>query len=1103
MVEAPAMPLRWRLLGFLARARCAQRVVPTRPTRESEWRFAIVAALCGALAPALATPQASVAAPAPARATAEPSPAAEPTETPGPAPFGRMRWRQLGPAAGGGRVTSVVGSPNDPKLYYIGAAAGGVWKSENSGATWRPVFDKQPISSIGVVALDPTSDGTVWAGTGETNPRNDVTYGGGVYKSTDGGRTWALMGLGDALQISSIVIDPRHPNTVVVGAMGDFFADSRARGIYRTTDGGKTWTQSLYVGPRSGVSDLAMDPKNPSVLYAGVWEFRRLPWTFESGGTDDGLYKSTDGGATWTKLTGHGLPAGPLGRIGLAIAPSDGRRVYAVIESHEGILWRSDDAGATWRLVSSDTLVDQRPFYFSHLAVDPQRPDHVYAVSEMLAESRDGGTTFKETARDVHVDFHAMWIAPNDPSRMIVGEDGGYALTLDGGAHWSFSRNVPIGQVYHVGYDDQSPYRVCAPLQDNNAFCGPSNALDPEGLPNAAWERVVGGDGQWAWPDRSNPNLIWTDLQDGRLSIYDRTERRNQYIAPYEMTSAESFEIAKARYRFNWDSPIALSPWDPGTVWFGGNVVFQTKDRGRNWTAISPDLTRNDKAHQRPSGGPIARDVSGAEYTDTILDIEASPLRRGELWVGTDDGLIQLTRDGGLHWRDVTPPNIAPDGRFEIVAPSARVAGTAYAVYDRHELGDRAPHVFVTHDWGASWEEIDSGLPSREPARSIRPDPRNARLVYVGLENSIWASWDSGLHWRSLQLNLPHTPVYDIRVQPRWNDLLIATHGRALWAIDDIAPLQSLPAAQAAGQFAFAPRPTYEFSVHADDEGLYTDFAGQNPPEGALLSFYQARPATTTPSIDVFDTRGRLVRRIAGTRKVGEREVPLVTNDAGINRVVWDLRENGPVRWAGAAREEYRGPRVGVQVVPGWYTVSFAVGGATFTEPLEVRPDPRSHLPFAQLRANHDFFARAFGEYSQIDAALNRLDSVVASGTRHLEAVKKRGANAALDERLTATLERAHALRGELTADYHNDEDSIQRPGALREDLEALTRGFIAGVPNAALRAYAVQVEGRVRGAMRDVDTFFAVDVARTNEALRGAGFGPLADVPNPPEPAK
>ncbi len=787
--------------------------------------------------------------PAPA-AVSSPAPSSpEPSGTPGAAspspapspPFSRLGWRSVGPAISGGRVSAVVGSAHDPFLYYVGAAGGGVWKTENGGATWAPVFDQQDVGSIGAIALDPASDDVVWVGTGETNPRNDVTFGTGLYNSRDGGKSWTYAGLAKTMQISKIIVDPRDPRRIVVAAMGDFFADSPDRGVYRSTDGGRTWQKTLYLGPQTGASDIAADPADPSVLYAGMWQFRRLPWTFTSGGPQDGLYKSTDGGATWKQLTGNGLPSGITGRIGLAVAASEPRRVYALIESQDGILWRSDDAGAAWKLVSKDTLVDQRPFYFTHVAVDPKDANHVYGVSEMLSESKDGGRTFKAIAHNVHVDYHAIWIAPNDPKRVIVGEDGGYALSVDG-THWSDGENLPIGQIYHIGYDDETPYRLCVALQDNNAFCGPSNALDPRGNPNRDWERVVGGDGMWAWPDPADPNTIWTDLQDGNVSTYDRRAQRSTFVQPWLGTALQNFDIAGARYRFNWDSPIAFAPWDPHTVWYGGDVVFATHDRGRTWRAISPDLTRNVKAHQRPSGGPLALDVSGAEYTDTILDIEGSPRDRGEIWVGTDDGYVQMTRDDGLHWRNVTPPGILPNGRFETVAPSPLQSGTAYAVYDRHEVGDRTPYAFVSHDFGRTWRSIAAGLPSGEEARAIRPDTADPNLVYLGLENGVYVSYDAGAHWRALRLNMPPVAVYDIRIQPRRNDLLVATHGRSVYIFDDLTPVQQLAQGQTAGTMLFAPRPAYEFSLHSDEEDPYSTYYGKNPPPGAALTFYQAKP---------------------------------------------------------------------------------------------------------------------------------------------------------------------------------------------------------------------------------------------------------------------
>ncbi|MBV8372375.1 MAG: hypothetical protein JOY69_03875, partial [Candidatus Eremiobacteraeota bacterium] len=574
--------------------------------------------------------------------------------------FGNLTWRSIGPAVSGGRVAAVAGTPQDDQLYYIGTAGGGVWKSSNGGATWDPVFDKEPAPAIGAVAIDPLHKNVVYVGTGESNPRNDVSYGDGLFKSIDGGKTWSNVGLRGTRHIARILIDPRNPSHVIVGALGDVFADSADRGVYVSFDAGKTWSKTLFVGPRSGASDLAMDAQHPDTIFAGIWEFRRQPWTFTSGGPDDGLYRSTDGGRTWKRLSGHGLPDGITGRIGLAVAPSNGRRVYALIEAKGGILWRSDDGGNSWTMTSKDTLVDQRPFYFSHIAVDPRNPNHVYAVSEALSESKNGGKKFEEIAKDVHVDYHAIWIAPNDPLRIITGEDGGYALTTDGKT-WSFSRNLAIGQFYHIAASsNENPYFVCGGLQDNNAFCGPSNSLDRAGIKDDAWINVVGGDGMWAVPDPLDPTLIWTDLQDGRISVYDRTRQASRFILPYYDFAKNDFNIANRKYRFNWDSPVAFAPWDGHVAWYGANVVFQTTDRGEHWTPISPDLTLNLKEHQHPAGGPLAYDVSGAEYSDTILTIEGSPLNKGEIWVGTDDGLVQLSRDDGATWHEVTPPGVAP-----------------------------------------------------------------------------------------------------------------------------------------------------------------------------------------------------------------------------------------------------------------------------------------------------------------------------------------------------------------------------------------------------------------------------------------------------------
>jgi photosystem II stability/assembly factor-like uncharacterized protein len=984
-------------------------------------------------------------------------------------PYANLSWRSVGPAVSGGRVAAVAGTPQNDQLYYLGTAGGGVWKSANGGATWDPVFDKMGIAAIGAVAIDPTNENVVWVGTGEANPRNDVSYGIGLFKSIDGGKTWNNVGLGGTRHIARIAVDPKNPQHVVVAALGDVFVDSPDRGVYVTFDGGRNWNKTLYVGPMSGASDIALDVKNPNVVYAGIWQFRREPWTFTSGGPQDGLYKSTDGGKTWTRLTGHGLPSGITGRIGLAVAPNDGNRVYALIESKDGILWRSDNAGGDWKVVSHDTLVDQRPFYFTHLAVDPSNRDHVYGVSEALSESTDGGKTFEEIAKDVHVDYHAIWIAPNDPKRIMTGEDGGYALATDGKS-WTFSRNLAIGQFYHIAASNENPYLVCGGLQDNNAFCGPSNSLDREGIKDDNWINVVGGDGMWAVPDPADGNLIYTDLQDGRINLYNRATQASRGIAPYADFSRNDFDISQKKYRFNWDSPIAFAPWDAQTVWYGGSVLFQTRDRGEHWTPISPDLTLNVKAHQKPAGGPLALDVSGAEYTDTILYIEGSSLNRGEIWVGTDDGLVQLTRDGGASWKNVSPPGVAPDGRVEAVVPSPLRAGTAYATIDRHRSGDYAPYAFVTHDYGATWTSIAHGLPADQYVRTIRADSVNPNLVYLGTELGLYLSYDGGSNWQSLQLNLPPVSMRDVRIQPAFNDLILATHGRSLWILDDVASLQHLPEAQAAGTFLFAPRTAYAYHQHSNDEGIYTRFAAKNPPAGAILDFYQEHAAAKSPTIEILNASGTVVRTISGTHKEGKKDVPDVPNKDGINRYVWDMHEDGPVLWMGAAKEDYRGPKEGVLVVPGTYTARIVLAGKPLVQSFAVKPDPRDSWTQADYVAGYSFAKKYLADYGKIDTVLNNLDTI----RKSLAAAAKTAAAPGTDAQVTQIAAAQKSLDGIFalfTADYHNDEDSIGRPGALREDVPSGGRGGNAP-PTAATLEYAARFDADYAAAFARYNAF-------------------------------
>ncbi|MEO6912603.1 MAG: hypothetical protein ABI182_01105, partial [Candidatus Baltobacteraceae bacterium] len=761
-------------------------------------------------------------------------------------------------------------------------------------------------------------------------------------------------------------------------------------------------------------------------------------------------------------------------------------RVYATIEAKAGILWRSDDAGANWKLVSSDTLVNQRPFYFSHILVDPSNKSHVYAISEALAESKDGGKKFTAIASSVHVDYHAMWIAPNNPKRMMVGEDGGYALSVDGGKSWSFSRNIPIGEVYHVGLSqNENPYTLCGGFQDNNAWCIPSNSLDPSGILSRHAIAVSGGDGEWAIPDPADPNYIWSDSENGALGIYNKKTGDGWYVQPYLQDSQESYDLAKSKYRFNWDSPIAFAPWDPHVAWYGADVVFQSTDRGIHWKAISPDLTLNDKAHQQPSGGPITHDVSGAEYSDTILDIEGSTLATGEIWVGTDDGLIQVTRDGGAHWSNVTPKDVPAYGRVETIAPSPLEDGTAYAVIDRHRSGDYKPYVFVTHDFGKSWVSIVGNLPGNVFARTIRPDSHTTNMLYLGNEVGLYLSYDGGRHWESFKLNLPTVSVRDIRMQEAFDDIVIATHGRAMYILDDALPLQEMTAAKNQGSMLFKSPVAYEYNQHSNDEGIYTRYAGANPPTGAIIDFYQAKPQKTAPAIEILDSSGKIVRKISGTHKVGKgkksKNIPYIGNETGLNRYVWDFTTDGPVLWKGAAKERYQGPKTGPGVPPGEYTARMTLSGHRYTDALVVKADPRTQITQAQLVESYLFSKKYFHDFSVIDTMLNTLDAV----RKQLTSKKK---DAALSVQVTSAQQGRESIFNELTADYHNDEDSIQRPGALREDLQGL--GYAGGgIITPALTEFGERVDVRYAAAIAHFNAYL-----KTLEPLKLKDIKPVTE---------
>ncbi len=924
-------------------------------------------------------------------------------------PFTGLSYRQIGPAISGGRSSAVAGSDRDPALYYAGGAGGGVFKSTDGGASWVPVFDKQPVAPIGAIAIAPQDDRDVWVGTGESNPRNTVESGGGVFHSTDGGKHWQRIDLEGSAHVSAINIDPRDRRTVVVGALGRVSSDSTERGIFITRDGGAHWQRTLYAGPSSGVSSLVRVPGRPSTLFAGMWQIRRLPWRLDSGGPAGGIYRSDDGGATWRKLTGNGLPSGLTGRIGLAAGAR--QRLYALIQSREGDLWRSDNGGVTWRKMPHSPFLGARSFYFSSIYVNPANPDRLINVSLVLSMSTNGGRSFQAISKGAGWDYHSIWWSA-DGKRIINGNDEGVILSSDGGANFWQPYDVPIAQPYHVGFDRRVPYyRVCVGLQDDNSWCGPSTSDSYIGVMNRDWYQVGPGDGMWALFDPKDPSYIWstsTSSDTGQVYLFNEGTKQIYEVSPDAESNGETAP-RNLRYRWNWDSPLAFT--SDGKALLGGNVVFESGDRGQNWTVISPDLTRNDPSKQGNSGGPIGNDLSGAENYDTILYIATTPLDDAMIWVTTDDGLVQVTRDRGSHWTNVSPPEslVPPWGRIMGLDAGRSAAGTAFIAVERHLLGDDRPYLLRTDDYGAHWHSISGNLPPNQFARSIRQDPRNGNVLYAGTNRGIWITMDGGGHWQSLRLNAPATAIYDLEIQPDANDLVVASHGRGVWILDDLTPLQQWARTQAGSVALFTPRDAYRMwqwapvNTFPDPPVPPNEFVGPNAPYGAIVTYYLPRSAKSV-ALEIVDARGTVVR------KLESKDVP---KRIGLNRASWDLHENGPAKWNGTFKGN-EGPDEGAEVLPGAYTVRLTVAGTATTVPVTVKADPRDPA-VSRYQERYDFMTTLYRDLGTIDTLLNQIDA------RLKHATPKQSAALA-------------SFRSQLTYNPRNIED-LSGPAGLREHV--------------------------------------------------------------------
>ena len=879
--------------------------------------------------------------------------------------FQELRWRLIGPSRGG-RVLAVTGVRGQPEIFYFGSVGGGVWKTNDAGRTWKPVFDSQSIASIGAIAVAPSDSKVIYVGSGEADMRSSISYGNGMYKSADGGKTWAHIGLEDSRQIGRILVDPRDANKVFVAALGHAYGPNQERGVFRSRDGGKSWQKILFHDENTGAIDVAFEPGNPKTIYASLWQTRRPPWSVypPSNGPGSGLYRSIDGGDHWERVSGQGLPTEGLGRIGIAFAPSNPRRIYLIVDAKEGGLFRSDNSGQSWLRVSHDRRIWQRGWYFGEASVDPKDPDTVYVPNTTAYQSHDGGKTFAAfKGAPGGDDYHELWIDPDEPRRMILSCDQGAIVTRNGGETWSSWFNQPTGQFYHVVTDNQFPYWVYGAQQDSNAIATPSRSRY-RSLNFHDWRPIDAGDESgYIAPDPLNPGVVF----GGFVARQDFSDEQVQQMPP---TFGQP-----GKYRRTWTLPLVFSPIDRHVLYFGSQVLFRTADGGNSWQVISPDLTREDAGVPPNLDATTAADTPRGKRRGVIYTIGPSYVQAGEIWAGTDDGQIQLTQDEGKTWENVTPPELTPWSKVTHIEASHSDAGTAYAAVDRHRLDDYQAYLYRTRDFGKSWQRISDGIPEGSFLNCVREDPARKGLLYACTEKGAYVSLNDGDDWESLQLNLPVTSVRDLVVHE--SDLVIATFGRSFWILDNVTPLRQMDAhVAAADAWLFRPEAAIRMRT-GSDQGTpvpMDEFLAANPPEGAVLDYYLKERASAPIQLEIFDSEGNLVRRFASDdvlHKTNPNDVPIqmewvrdpkpLLAEAGMHRFVWDLRYAMPK----GVRRSFWGP-AGPLAAPGNYTVKLTTKGKSSTQPLTIRLDPRVKTP-------QDALTRQFGLASKLAARLGEV----------------------------------------------------------------------------------------------------------------------------------
>ncbi len=1037
--------------------------------------------------------------------------------------FAALTWRDIG-IFRGGRSVAVAGSASRPNEYWMGTTGGGVFKTTDGGNTWLPASDKYFGGTIGAIGVSESNPDIVYVGTGEYAVRGNVSHGDGVFRTTDGGKTWTAVGLADTRQISRLRVHPTNPDIAYVAAQGHAFGPNADRGIYKTTDGGKTWTKVLFKNDSTGASDLAMDPANPDVLYAAFWQVIRKPWMLSSGGAGGGIFKTTDGGAHWTELTKNaGLPRGLLGNIGITVSGAKPARVWALIEAQDGGVFRSDDGGATWTRVNEQNKLRQRAWYYNKIFADPKDSNVVWAVNTGLFRSKDGGKTFLHVP-DPHGDNHDLWIAANDPQRLIESNDGGANVSFNGGKTWT-DQDFATAQFYHVTTTNHFPYHVCGAQQDNSGVCGPSAA--PGGIGRGDWYDVSGESGYIvALPD--TPDVTYGGDNSAFLARLDHRTNSFRMVSPWP-DSPDGHAAAEGRYRFQWTAPLLISPHDPRVLYAGANVIFKTTDGGQTWTAISPDLTRHDPKTLGPSGGPITLDQTTAEYYATVFALAESPLQAGVLWAGSDDGLINVSQDGGKTWTNVTPKGLGDFTRVSIIEPSHYAVGTVYVAANRYQLEDLAPYIWKTTDFGKTWTKIVNGIPATEFVRVVREDPVRQGLLFAGTERGVWVSFDDGANWQSLRRNLPIVPVHDLAVKE--GDLVAATHGRSFWILDNIAPLRQLTAAAVTGDaFLFQPRDAYRVDWGGfGGGGSAAHPVGKNPPSGAMI-YYWLKDKNRDVAIDVLDSAGQVIRsfssrqdslaaidsartdsvkrlRTDSVRRAGVTDstkidsivaasfadtvtdenrpwpgrlptAPRVPNKAGLNLFTWDMHWPDARPFWGNMGIATQGP----PALPGAYAVRLRVGGtqSTQTRTFRLLVDPRSQVTAADLGAQFAFLKQVRDTVNAVTSGIIRLRNVRSQLEDRLAALpardKARAPVQALVAKLSAIEDSLYQTR------LRADEDGLVFPPRSAERLSSLI--FVAGSADAPPTQPA-----------RDVFAMFAPDLQRGLTALQAALTTDLAAV--------